>query len=176
MEVHGPHLPPMAPPLAAAAAAAVYSSSPLFSSSSSCPLPHCHLPPSSISLRPWRRSTTAASSSAATESAGRPLLEARDLVACVKDLGSREMGKRGEDGKEDEYDMWVPHANEEEDRKRDGSGTVPISQNFNGTSTNTRIVNGICLNSHIFNGMDQINYFFKESGKSIAEYIRRRSN
>lgn len=77
----------MAPPLAAAAAAAaaVSSSSPLFSSSSSRPLPRRHLPPSSVSLRPRRRSIAAAS--AAVESAGRPLLEARDLVACVKENG-----------------------------------------------------------------------------------------
>ncbi|XP_052147883.1 ABC transporter I family member 6, chloroplastic [Oryza glaberrima] len=75
----------MAPPLAAAAAVAVSSSSPLFSSSSSRPLPRRHLPPSSVSLRPRRRSIAAAS--AAVESAGRPLLEARDLVACVKENG-----------------------------------------------------------------------------------------
>uniref|UniRef100_A0A0E0D012 ABC transporter domain-containing protein n=1 Tax=Oryza meridionalis TaxID=40149 RepID=A0A0E0D012_9ORYZ len=79
--------PPLAAAAAAAAAAAVSSSSPLFSSSSSLPLPRRHLPPSSVSLRPRRRSTAAASSAAAAESAGRPLLEARDLVACVKENG-----------------------------------------------------------------------------------------
>uniref|UniRef100_A0A0D9VTN4 ABC transporter domain-containing protein n=1 Tax=Leersia perrieri TaxID=77586 RepID=A0A0D9VTN4_9ORYZ len=73
----------MAPPLAAAA---VSFSSPLFSSSSSRPLLRHQLPPNSISLRPRRRSTAAASAAGA-EFAGRPLLEARDLVACVKDNG-----------------------------------------------------------------------------------------
>ncbi|KAF0913689.1 hypothetical protein E2562_023780 [Oryza meyeriana var. granulata] len=74
----------MAPPLAASAA--VSSSSPLFSSSSSRPILRRHLPPSSVSLR-LRRRSIAGASAAAAESTGRPLLEARDLVACVKENG-----------------------------------------------------------------------------------------
>ncbi|KAI4994239.1 ABC transporter I family member 6, chloroplastic [Hordeum vulgare subsp. vulgare] len=70
----------MAPPFAVAA---VSSSSPLFSSSSH----RRHPPLGSISVRPRHR--TAVASAAATESAGKVLLEVHGLTASVKETGQQ---------------------------------------------------------------------------------------
>ncbi|KAM3313466.1 hypothetical protein ACQJBY_032823 [Aegilops geniculata] len=74
----------MAPPFAVAA---VSSSCPLFSSSSSRPILRGHPPLGYISVRPRHRSAVA--SAAATESAGKLLLEVHGLTASVKETGQQ---------------------------------------------------------------------------------------